>query len=95
METTFGVLCLIPPVLAIVLALITKQTILSLLIATWVGSTIINGWNPLVGFVKIISDYVIPSISGNASGHPVRRPDRHAAYHRRGGGLRHPGDQGD
>ena len=30
-------------------------------------STIINGWNPLVGFVKIISDYVIPSISGNAS----------------------------
>lgn len=67
METTFGVLCLIPPILAIVLALITKQTILSLLIATWVGSTIINGWNPLVGFVKIISDYVIPSISGNAS----------------------------
>ena len=39
METTFGVLCLIPPILAIVLALITKQTILSLLIATWVGST--------------------------------------------------------
>ena len=67
METTFGVLCLIPPILAIVLALITKQTILSLLIATWVGSTIINGWNPLVGFVKIISDYVMPSISGNAS----------------------------
>ena len=29
METTFGVLCLIPPILAIVLALITKQTILS------------------------------------------------------------------
>ena len=67
METTFGVLCLIPPILAIVLALITKETILSLLIATWVGSTIINGWNPLVGFVKIISDYVMPSISGNAS----------------------------
>ena len=26
-----------------------------------------NGFNPLVGFVKIISDYVIPSLSGNAS----------------------------
>ena len=26
-----------------------------------------NGFNPLVGFVKIISDYMIPSLSGNAS----------------------------
>lgn len=66
-DTTFGALCLIPPILAIILALVTKQTILSLFVATWVGSTIVNGWNPLVGFAKIVSDYVIPSISGNAS----------------------------
>lgn len=26
MDTTFGVLCLIPPIVAIVLALVTKQT---------------------------------------------------------------------
>lgn len=67
METTFGVLCLLPPILAIALALITKQTILSLFLATWLGATMINGWNPLVGFAKIISDYAIPSLSGNAS----------------------------
>lgn len=44
-----------------------KQTIFSLFIAVWLGSTMMNGFNPLVGFVKIISDYVIPSLSGNAS----------------------------
>ena len=67
MDTTYGVLCLIPPIVAIGLALWTKQTIFSLFIAVWLGSTMMNGFNPLVGFVKIISDYVIPSLSGNAS----------------------------
>ena len=67
MDTTFGVLCLIPPIVAIVLALVTKQTVFSLFVAVWLGSTMINGYNPLVGFVKIISDYVMPSLSGNAS----------------------------
>ena len=59
--------CLIPPIVAIGLALWTKQTIFSLFIAVWLGSTMMNGFNPLVGFVKIISDYMIPSLSGNAS----------------------------
>ncbi len=67
MDTTYGVLCLIPPIVAIGLALWTKQTIFSLFIAVWLGSTMMNGFNPLVGFVKIISDYVIPSLSGNTS----------------------------
>ena len=67
MDTTYGVLCLIPPIVAIGLALWTKQTIFSLFIAVWLGSTMMNGFNPLVGFVKIILDYMIPSLSGNAS----------------------------
>lgn len=67
MEANFGVLCLIPPIVAIALALWSKQTIMSLFLAVWLGSTMMNGYNPLVGFAKIISDYVIPSLSGNAS----------------------------
>ena len=39
MDTTYGVLCLIPPIVAIGLALWTKQTIFSLFIAVWLGST--------------------------------------------------------
>ena len=50
MDTTYGVLCLIPTIVAIGLALWTKQTIFSLFIAVWLGSTMMNGFNPLVGF---------------------------------------------
>lgn len=62
METTFGILCLIPPAVAIVLAMITKQTILSLFVAVWVGATMMSSWNPIAGFVNIFRNYFIPSI---------------------------------
>ncbi len=58
----YGILSLIPPIVSIVLALITKQTLLSLFIGVWVGATIISGFNPLVGFTKVVSDYMIPSV---------------------------------
>ena len=61
----FGILCLIPPLVAVVLALKTKQTILSLFIAVWVGSTMLNGYNPIVGFIKIFSDFIIPSMASD------------------------------
>jgi len=61
----YGILSLIPPILAVILALKTKQTLLSLFFGVWLGSTIINGYNPLVGFVKVVSDYMIPAI-GNS-----------------------------
>lgn len=67
METSFGILCLLPPIFAIVLALVTKQTVFSLFVAVWVGATMINGYNPLVGFTAVVSDYMIPKISANAS----------------------------
>ena len=60
---TFGILCLIPPLVAVALALKTKQTILSLFVAVWVGSTMLNGYNPIVGFIKIFSDFIIPSMA--------------------------------
>ena len=63
METKFGILCLLPPLVAISLALITKQTLLSLFVAIWLGSTMLNDWNPIIGFVKIVSDFMIPSIA--------------------------------
>ncbi len=46
---TYGLLSLLPPVLAIGLALYTRQVFLSLLMGIWLGFTIIAGWNPLQG----------------------------------------------
>jgi tetracycline resistance efflux pump len=62
MEANFGILSLIPPLVAIVMALVTKQTILSLLVGIYSGTIIIYGWNPIVALPKIITDYFIPQI---------------------------------
>lgn len=59
----YGILSLLPPIFAITVAIITRQTFLSLFIGVWLGATIISGWNPLVGFTYTISDTVIPSIA--------------------------------
>lgn len=40
---------ILPPVLAIVLAIWSKQVILSLFAGIWIGFTILNGFNPLIG----------------------------------------------
>ncbi len=58
----FGMLSLLPPVLAIVLAFITKNVLLSLFCAVFVGATMISG-NPLVGFVDVFDKYMIPNMS--------------------------------
>lgn len=64
----YGILGLLPPLIAISLALITKQTVFSLLVGLWVGATIVNGWNPILALPKMISDFFIPLIGneGNA-----------------------------
>lgn len=62
MEVNYGILALIPPLVAITMALITKQTILSLFAGLWVGVTIINGWNPIIAFPKMVSEFFIPLI---------------------------------
>lgn len=57
----YGILSLIPPLTAIILALITKQTVFSLLIGLWIGTTIVCGWNPIVAFPTMISSSSFPS----------------------------------
>ena len=41
---------ILPPIIAIVLAIWTKQVILSLFAGIWMGFTLMNGFNPLTGF---------------------------------------------
>lgn len=42
----------LPPVLAIILAIWTKQVILSLFAGIWMGFTLMNGFNPLLGVTE-------------------------------------------
>ncbi len=58
---------LVPPVLAIVLAIATRQVYLSLAAGVWVGCTILAGWNPLLGLAGTV-DRVVDALvdRGNA-----------------------------
>ena len=58
----YGWLSLLPPLVAIVLAFITKEVLLSLFVGVWLGATILNGWNPWSGFFRTFDHYVLRSI---------------------------------
>ncbi len=49
---------LLPPLVAIVLAIVTRQVYLSLAGGIWLGWSIMNGWNPLVGMAASIDALV-------------------------------------
>ncbi len=63
-----GVLVILPPLIAIVFALVFKQVIVALLAGVWLGSMIINGYNPLTSSLRIVDHYIIDILSGSGEG---------------------------
>lgn len=59
----YGMLSLIPPILAIGLAVKTKNIIVSLLVSVFVSATIISNWNPALGFTSMIKDYMFGALA--------------------------------
>ena len=64
----YGVLSLIPAILAVVLAFWTKNVVLSLIISLFTGALIIASWNPWTAMQDMFSNYLFVNItdSGNA-----------------------------
>lgn len=62
-STDFGWLSILPPLLAIVLAFVTKQVLLSLFLGVFIGVTMLNGWNPLTGFLRTLDTYIVGSLA--------------------------------
>lgn len=58
----FELLSLLPPLLAIVLALVTRNVIPALFCGVWLGATMLNGWNPAAGLYDSFGDFIIPSV---------------------------------
>lgn len=54
----YGILSVLPPVVAIILALRTKQVYIALLFGIWFSWLIIKGWNPLDGTIAMIEALV-------------------------------------
>ena len=55
---SYGALSLLPPLLALGMALKTKQVYISLLLGIWLGWTIMSGWNPLTGLTVSVNEIV-------------------------------------
>ena len=55
---SYGLLSILPPLLALGMAIKTKQVYVSLLLGIWLGWTIMNGWNPLVGIIVTVNEVV-------------------------------------
>jgi Na+/H+ antiporter NhaC len=55
---TYGWLSILPPVIAIGLAIKTKQVYLSLVLFVWLGWTIMSGWNPIAGLIQSVDVYI-------------------------------------
>lgn len=54
----FGILSILPPVLAIILALKTRQVYISLVVGIWLGWLIISDWNILDGTIATLEGFV-------------------------------------
>lgn len=55
---TYGWLSILPPLLAIFLAIKTKHVYISLVLGIWLGWTIIHSWNPVLGLIDTLGALV-------------------------------------
>ena len=61
--SNFGFYSLLPPLIAIALALIIRQVLPALLVGVFLGSTIYLGWNPLGGAMKMLDGYFVDALA--------------------------------
>ncbi len=58
-----GILSILPPLIAIILALIFRQVVVSLMLGVYLGAVFIYDYNPLTAFLRLIDTYVINAIA--------------------------------
>ena len=56
-------LSIVPPLLAILMALIFRQVIVSLIFGVYIGAVFIYNYNPLIALLRLIDKYIISAIS--------------------------------
>jgi Na+/H+ antiporter NhaC len=60
---TVGWTSLLPPLLAIVLAVWTRRVILSLFFGLWLGVSMLHRWNPFTGFRALLEDFAFVQVT--------------------------------
>ena len=67
----YGFLSLLPALIAIILSISTKNIIVSLLTAVYIGSLIINKFNPFTALISMISDFMYVKIAEDSNAQTI------------------------
>jgi Na+/H+ antiporter NhaC len=69
-EATYapGWFSIVPPLIAIALALIFKEVISALFAGVWLGAMAVSGFNPLTGLGRLIDTFVVPALGNVEDG---------------------------
>lgn len=60
----------VPPVLAIALALLLREAIAALFVGVWVGALAVAGFDPLAATWRVIDRFAVPTLGDLDGGHP-------------------------
>ncbi len=60
---------ILPPLIAIVLALVFKEVITALLAGIWLGALVVAGYNPVQATWRLVDQYVVPALGDTDGGH--------------------------
>lgn len=58
-----GILSILPPFLAIILALTLRQVVVALFSGVWLGTMFMYDYNPLTGLLRVVDRFVVPAIA--------------------------------
>ena len=64
-----GWFSILPPLIAILLALLFKEVVTALVAGIWLGALAVAGFNPIQATWRLIDQYVVPALSNTDSGH--------------------------
>ena len=56
-------LSIVPPLIAIILALVTKEVLISLFCGVFAGSLFLFDWNPFIALARLVDRYVVPAVA--------------------------------
>ncbi len=61
-----GILSLLPPILAIILALTLREVLLALFSGVWLGAIFLHGYNPISGLMHALDTYLINALNDSS-----------------------------
>jgi Na+/H+ antiporter NhaC len=60
---TSGWYSIIPPLVAIILALLIREVVTALFVGVWLGALAVGGFNPIAGTARFIDQFVVPAVA--------------------------------